>query len=251
MTAQARAPTSAVEPARELRGDLADRARRRPRARAAGSSPSHSSSSSSNVGIARLRVSLAVTDGRLCRRAQAPRRARRSAAPLSVHWCPVPSPRNAREIPYTVRRSTRARQGARERPRADRRRGRAAGARPRARRGGGRARAAPVDRAAPGRGARACWRGSPPARARVPYLGATLELVPEAGRTRVHRRGRAPARARRRRPPGARALLPPRSAHRDRAATGSRRRARRRRLHASWTSARSARAGRRARRTGG
>ena len=50
----------------------------------------------------------------------------------------------------------------------------------------------------------------------VPYLGTTLALVPEPGRTRVHRRGDVLLVPGRRPAPGARALVPARGARRDR-----------------------------------
>ena len=92
-----------------------------------------------------------------------------------------------------------------------------AGARARERRGRRRgARAAPLDRAAPARGQPPCGApGRALARDRA-LLGHALALVPEPGRTRVHRRGDAllvPAR-----PAGgagrARALVPPPGARR-------------------------------------
>ncbi len=164
--------------------------------------------------------------------------------------CDAGTPHAAREIPYTVRRSTRARRVRVNVHAHTRRGGRAAGARARARGRGRGQRAAPLDRAPPGEAREVLARVA--ARAgTVPYLGATLELVPQAGRTRVHRARGSPARARRRRASGARALLPPRArAPRSPRDWTARRRARGQRLQRRWTSARSARAGRRARRAG-
>ncbi len=85
----------------------------------------------------------------------------------------------------------------------------------------------------------------------VPYLGSALELVPAAGPHARAPRRRAAARARRRRPPGARALLPARSARGDRARAWTAPPRSRAAPTATCRSARSARAGRRARPTGG
>ncbi len=75
-----------------------------------------------------------------------------------------------------------------------------------------------VDRAS----ARRARPGAPAVAARgdhVPYLGELLRVVPQPGRTRVHRRGVRAAGARRRRAlAGARALVPAGRARRDRAA---------------------------------
>ncbi len=85
------------------------------------------------------------------------------------------------EIPYTVRRSSRARRVRVNVHAHTERRGGAAHARARARRRGGGARAAPVDRAAPGGGAARRSRASPRARAPCPTWASSLELVPAAG----------------------------------------------------------------------
>ena len=87
--------------------------------------------------------------------------------------------------------------------------------------------------------------------ATVPYLGEPLALVAQPGRTRVHRRGEASAGAGGRSAAGARALLPPRRARGDRGAAGSRDARWRAPPTAASRSARSARAGPRARRRGG
>ncbi len=68
----------------------------------------------------------------------------------------------------------------------------------------------------------------------VPYLGSKLELVPQRGRDARAPRRRAAARARRRPAPGARALVPPGRPQGDRAAAGPRDRARRQPPTAAW-----------------
>ncbi len=174
--------------------------------------------------------------------AEAPARARTLTVPM-VH------PTIATEIPYTVRRSARAR---RVRVNVHAHTGvevvlptrapeRAAAAAVQ--------RAAPVDRAPAGRGAggaraRIAARGGT-----VPYLGTPLQLVPQAGRTRVHRAGERllvpagdarPALERFYRR-AARAEIAPRLDRATALAGGS---------YSGLTSARSARAGPRARRAG-
>ena len=69
-------------------------------------------------------------------------------------------------------------------------RGRAPGPRPRARGGGGGSELRPwIERRLTRPGRRS--RGSRSGRARVPYLGTQLELLPQAGRARVHRARRS------------------------------------------------------------
>ena len=161
-----------------------------------GSSPSHSSSSSSNVCVPASVCSIGSTPqgyahGRRQEQglAAAPAaRGARHARPGAYPQREMAEPR-AREIPYTIRRSSRARRVRVNVHAHTRRRGRAAGPRARARRRGRRQRAAPVDRAPAGRRRSGCSSGSPRAREPCRTWVRRCELVPQPGRPRVHRDG--------------------------------------------------------------
>ena len=173
-----------------------------------GSSPSHSSSSSSSVGVlgAARRLAHGASVARLAATA-ADRRAGPPAPVRTLSWA-MAEARTASEIPYTVRRSARARRvrvnvhAAHAASRSCCRRARpSVPRRPRS--------------ASCARGSSGAWRRradvlarSPRARGRVPYLGARCELVPQEGRSACHRRGERLLVPAGDAAPGARALLP-------------------------------------------
>ena len=172
MTARS-TPASARKP--RANSSAMSRTRSASAARTSGDSPSsHSSSSSSSVGVA----SDAGGPARLGLHPSAKRMVG-PPTPAPVRTCPRRGAAlRATEIPYTVRRSHARAARARQRPRPRRRRGRAAVA---GAPSGGRRRdqrAAPLDRAAPGRGARVRWRAWQTARdAALPRRDATARAA--------------------------------------------------------------------------
>ena len=214
-------PRERVEPARELPGDVVHPLRRRRRAPPA-------ARRRATAAAPRRRSALRVAGRRLL---HAVKRYAWRRPPAPGGPPPASRRRLRRSLDATHRPGDRLHRAPLRRARAtcastshahDGRRGGAAGARPRARGRGRRARAAPVDRAAPRRGARGARQRRRPRRDACPTSDDSLGSSPQPGRTRVHRRGErllVPAGDAR---PGDRALLPSRRARGDRAAAGPR-----------------------------